>query len=193
MNIFNYVEFPHGIGLPKFSQNILTTSPKGNYSFRTKAKSLVGISTPFIYSAHSRQSILMTGFFMRTICTPLTASLEKLYQNYGGLVEGALARRFRVCGSTNLDQSITSRLVPLGDGYKKPYSEASIMLTTPTQKPFKLFTFAIGNRKRTHAQFKKIRSISTVARTEQHARNNLKGLRLTFVKCVPVQSQEVAA
>lgn len=188
MTIFNYAEISQGLGLPKESQTS-TFNP-------TKAKSLVGISTPFYYKAYRRQQFNVAGFFMRTICTRLffVSAFMRSRPNYGGLVE-AIARSavFLVSGSTNLDQSTTSRLVPLGSGFKNHYKEAAIMATTPTQKPFNVYTFAIGNPKRTLASFKHIRTISTAAQTERQARANLNGLRLTFIKCLPVNDQEVAA
>lgn len=196
MNKNKDANLSQGFGLPEKSQNILTRLPLGNYSTRTKAKSLVGIRTPFHQKAHSRQQFNLAGFFMRTISTLLfiVSAFMRSRQNYGGLVE-AIARSavFLLGGSSNLDQSTTSRFEPLGGGYKNYQKEAAIMATTPTQNPFKVFTFAIANRNRTHAEFKKVRTISTVARSEHHARNNLKGLRLTFIKCVPVNAQEVAA
>lgn len=193
MTILNYANLSQGIGLPEISQKILTSNDKSNYPYRTKAKPLVGIRTPFYTEAHSRQLINVAGFFMRTICTPLVISLGKFYQYYGGLVEGTPVRRSLCGGSSNLDQLTTSRFEPLGGDKLTPHKEAVIMTTTPTQAPFKLYTFAIGNKKRTHAKFKKIRTISTVARTEERARNNLKGLRIAFIKCVPVNTREVVA
>ncbi|WP_417859539.1 hypothetical protein [Xanthomarina gelatinilytica] len=190
-----YANLSQGFGLPEKSQNILTRLPLGNYSTRTKAKSLVGISTPFYTEAHRRQQFNLAGFFMRTISTFLfiVSAFMCSRPNNGGLVEATSVGRSLCGGSTNLDQSTTNRLVPLGGGFTKSHKEAAIMATTPTQNPFKVFTFAIGNRKRPHSEFNKLRTISTVARSEQRARNNLKGLRLTFIKCAPAKSQEVVA
>lgn len=195
MTIFNYANFSQGIGLPEISQNVLTSNDESNYSNRTKAKSLVGISTPRIQKAHRRQHFNLAGFFMRTICTSLVISLGKFYQYYGELVE-AIARSavFLLSGSTNLDQFATNlRLVPLGGDYKNHQKEAATMATTPNTKPSKIYTFAIGKPKALHATFKRIRTVSTLALSESQARANLSGLRLTLIKCVPVITQEVAA
>lgn len=189
-----HANLSQGFGLPEKSQNILTRLPLGNYSTRTKAKSLVGIGVPNYHKAHSRQ-LINAGFFMRTISTFLffVSAFMRSRPDYGGLVEGTSVRRFLMSGYANLDQSTTSKIGVFGGGFKSYHKEAAIMATTPIQNPFKVFTFAIGNRKRPHSEFNKLRTISTVARSEQRARNNLKGLRLTFIKCAPVKSQEVVA
>ncbi|EPW6724894.1 hypothetical protein ACWONS_003940 [Vibrio parahaemolyticus] len=184
MNISSHASYSQGFGLPEKWQKVLTAGKESNYSCRTKAKSLVGISTPFDTKAHRRQ--LFAGFFMCTICTPFKISLAKLHLNYGGLVEGASARRFLCSGSANLGQSTTSRLAPLGGGYKNHTKEAATMATTPTRNPSKIYTFAIGNPNALHASFKKARTISLVAQSEHQARAILSGLRLTFIKCLPV-------
>ncbi|WP_417883678.1 hypothetical protein [Vibrio rumoiensis] len=196
MNIFKYAIFSYGFDLPEFGQICLTQVNKNDYSVMALANSSAGIRTPFYQKAHRRQHFNLAGFFMRTISTRLffVSAFMRSRPNYGGLVE-AIARSaaFLLGGSSNLDQSTTSRFEPLGGGYKNYQKEASIMLTTPTPKPFNVYTFAIGNPKRTLASFKRIRTISTVAQTERQARANLKGLRLTFMKCLPSNAQEVAA
>ncbi|HCH01461.1 MAG TPA: hypothetical protein DEV85_06185 [Vibrio sp.] len=193
MRIFNYANYSQGLGLPEISQNILTKLLLDNYSNWTKAKSLVGIRTPFYHKAHRRQQFNIAGFFMRTISTPLVISLGKFYQYYGGLVEGTPVRRFLMSGSSNLDQLTTSRFEPLGGGLQNYHKEAVIMTTTPNTKPSKIYTFAIGKPQALHATFKRIRTVSTLAQSESQARANLSGLRLTLIKCVPVSAQEVAA
>lgn len=110
--------------------------------------------------------------------------------------EGASARRFRVCGSSNLDQSITSqRLEPLGDGYIKSYSEAVNMTTTPTQAvtTAMIYTFIVAGGVRALSDFKRIRTISTYAKREQEACHALLGLPLVFVSRTPSNAQKVAA
>lgn len=184
MNISSNASYSQGFGLPEKWQKVLTAGKRNHYSCRTKAKSLVGIRTPFYFKAHRRQ--LFAGFFMRTICTPLVISLAKLHLNYGGLVEGTPVRRFLEGGSSNLGQSTTSRFEPLGGGFKKSLKEAATMATTPTRKPSKIYTFAIGNPNALHASFKKARTVSLVAQSEHQARAILGGLRLTFIKCLPV-------
>ncbi|EKH9212308.1 ash family protein [Vibrio parahaemolyticus] len=184
MNISNNASYSQGLGLPEIWQKVLTAGKRNQYSCRTKAKSLVGISTPFDTKAHRRQHF--AGFFMRTICTSFVTSLAKLHLNYGGLIEGAKAHRFLCSGSTNLGQSTTNRLVPIGGGYKNHTKEAATMATTPTRKPSKIYTFAIGNPNALHASFKKARTVSLVAQSEHQARAILSGLRLTFIKCLPV-------
>ena len=182
-----YADYPQGLVLPKENHSGIFV--------RTKAKSLVGIGLPQYYSAHRRQLTISAGFFMRTICTHFCNSLGKLHLNYGGLVEGASARRFRVCGKTNLDQSTTSRLVSACGGYIKPYSEAVIMTTTPTQAVTSamIYTFIVAGGVRALSDFKRIRTISTHAKSEQEARHALLGLPLVFVSRTPSNAQEVAA
>ncbi|MBE4020777.1 hypothetical protein HJ130_18110 [Vibrio parahaemolyticus] len=110
--------------------------------------------------------------------------------------EGASVRRFRVCGSSNLDQSITSqRFEPLGDGYIKPYSKAVTMTTTPSQAitTAMIYTFIVAGGVRALFDFKRIRTISTYAQSEQKARHALLGLPLVFVSRTPSNAQEVAA
>ncbi|TVO36200.1 ash family protein [Vibrio algivorus] len=193
MKILNYANCSQGIGLPEKSQKNIEIVVKGNYSDPTKAKSLVGIGTPFNTEAHRRQQFNLAGFFMRTICTPFIISLAKLYPNYGGLIEGASARRSLCGGSSNLDQSTTNSLEPLGGGFKKSHKEAATMATTPTLEPSKIYTFAIGNPKALHADFNKNRTISLISQSEAQARATLSGLRLTFIKSLPVKSQEAIA
>jgi hypothetical protein len=164
------------------------------YSGLAVANSTAGISTPLNYSAHRRQ-LVIAGFFMRKICVHLSNALGILRLNYDGLDEAAKAGRFRVCGSTNLVQSITSqRLVPLGDGLK-PYSEAVIMTTTPTQAATAamIYTFLIAGGVRALSDFKRIRTISLVAQSERLAREQLNGLPLVFVSRTPNRVQGVAA
>lgn len=192
MTILNYANYSQGIGLPEISQNVLTSNDKSNYPNWTKAKSLVGISLSFYFKAHRRQ-LINAGFFMRTICTHFIISSAKLYQYYGGLVEGTSVRRFLEYGKANLDQFTTSELA-FSDGDKlKSLKEAATMATTPNTNPSKIYTFAIGKPKALHATFKRIRTVSTLALSESQARANLSGLRLTLIKCVPVITQEVAA
>ena len=184
---------PQGFGLPKFSHNRLTGLTECPYAYRIAAKSAIGIGLPQYYSAHRRQLIISAGFFMRTICTPACDSLGELHPNYGGLVEGASARRFRVCGKTNLDQSITSRLVSACGGYIKPYSEAVNMTTTPTQAvtTAMIYTFLIAGGCQKLSNLKRIRTISVSAYTEAQARKQLVGLPLVFISQSP--AMEVAA
>ena len=185
MNNYHHANLSQGLGLPKISLGVIF--------FNTKAKSLVGIRTPFDTEAHRRQHFNLAGFFMRTICTPFIISSAKLYQYYGELVEAALAGRSLCGGSSNLDQFTTSRFEPLGGDKLKSHKEAAPMATTPNSKPSKIYTFAIGKPKALHATFKRIRTVSTLALSESQARANLNGLRLTLIKCVPVITQEVAA
>ncbi len=138
--------------MPEKWQKVLTAGKRNHYSCRTKAKSLVGIRTPFKQQAHRRQLLLV---FMRTICTPLVISLAKLHLNYGGLVEGTPVRRFLLSGSSNLGQSTTSRFEPLGGGYKHHQQEAATM-ATPYPQTIKIYTFAIGNPNALHASFKRL-------------------------------------
>ena len=110
--------------------------------------------------------------------------------------EGASVRRFRVCGSSNLDQSITSqRLKPLGDGYKNHHKEAVTMTTTPSQAVTTdmIYTFIVAGGVRPLFDFKRIRTISTYAQSEQKARHALLGLPIVFVSRTPSNAQEVAA
>lgn len=196
MKILNYANCSQGIGLPEKSQKNIEIVVKGNYSNRAKAKSLVGICNPFYLKAHSRQQFNLAGFFMRTICALLFFQNLKMgsASNYGGLVEGTSVRRFLEYGIANLDQSTTSlRFATSGGGFKKSLKEAATMATTPTLKPSKIYTFAIGNPKALHATLKRIRTVSTLAHSEPQARANLSGLRLSFIKCTPVKSQEAAA
>ncbi len=189
-----HAEYPQGGALPKFIQSSLTDINKCVYSFCVAAKSVTGIGTPFYHKAHSRQ--LFAGFFMRTICTHFCNFLGKLHPNYGGLVEGASARRILMSGSSNLDQSITSqRLEPLGDGYKYHHKEAVTMTTTPTQAvtTAMIYTFAIAGGSRLLSDFKRIRTVSAFAKSEQEARHALLGLPLVFVCRTPAKAQEVAA
>ncbi len=174
--------------MPKFSHNRLTELVEYLYSCRAVAKSTVGIGLPKYYSAHRRQLTISAGFFMRTICTPACNSLGELHPNYGGLVEGVSARRFRVCGKTNLDQSITSRLVSACGGYIKPYSEAVAMTTTPTQAvtTAMIYTFLIAGGSQKLSKLKRIRTISVSAYTEAQARKQLLGLPLVFISQSPV-------
>lgn len=195
MTIFNYANSSQGICLSKFEVSQLTESNKSDYSYRTKAKSLVGICNPFYFKAHRRQ-LINAGFFMCTISTLLffVNAFMRSRPNYGGLVEGTSVRRFLEYGIANLDQSTTSlRFATSGGGFKKSLKEAAIMATTPNTKPSKIYTFAIGKPKALHATFKRIRTVSTLALSESQARANLSGLRLTLIKCVPVITQEVAA
>ncbi len=110
--------------------------------------------------------------------------------------EGASTRRFRVCGSSNLEQSITSqRLEPLGDGYKNHHKEAVTMTTTPSQAvtTAMIYTFIVAGGVRALFDFKRIRTISTNAQSEQKARHALLGLPLAFVSRTLSNAQEVAA
>ncbi|HIF6163000.1 TPA: hypothetical protein ACX3IN_004006 [Vibrio parahaemolyticus] len=184
MNISNNASYSQGFGLPEKWQKVLTAGKRNHYSCRTKAKSLVGISLSLNQKAHRRQ--LFAGFFMRTICTPFVTSLAKLHLNYGGLIEGTKVRRFLLSGKANLGQSTTSKLAFVCGGYKHHQKEAATMATTPTRKPSKIYTFAIGNPNALHASFKKARTVSLVAQSEHQARAILSGLRLTFIKCLPV-------
>lgn len=119
-----------------------------------------------------------------------TISIGILYLNYGGLDEAAerLAVFFGAVVPTLFSSPPVMRLVPHG-GDNKSSKEAVIMTTTPTQIIPKVYTFAINSRK--GAVNKKIRVISTCARTEAEARTNLIGLPLIFIKCLPVRLQEV--
>jgi hypothetical protein len=194
MNISMYADYPQGFGLPKFREIPLTVIFDSVYSGLAVAKSTAGIETPFYYSAHGRQ-LVIAGFFMRKICAHLSNALRILRLNYGGLDEAAKAGRFRVCGSLNLVQFITSqRLRPLGDGLK-PYSEAVIMTTTPTQAvtTAMIYTFLIAGGVRALSDFKRIRTISLLAQSERSAREQLNGLPLVFVSRTPNCSTEVAA
>ncbi len=125
---------------------------------------------------------------MRTICTSLVISLAKLHLNYGGLVEGASARRFLVYGSSNLGQSTTSqRLEPLGGGYTNHHKEAVVMTTTPTQAvtTAMIYTVNLAGGGRALSDFKRIRTVSLVAQSELLARQPLSGLSLVFKSRTP--------
>lgn len=177
------------------------------YDYPTKAKSLVGISLSFYLKAHRRQlPDHGTGFFMRTIRTPLfcvnALMRSRLFfvspflgsrLNYGGLDGSTSVRRFLESGKANPVQSTTSKLAFVCGGLKNYLKEAATMATTPTQATFKVFTFAIINRKRIYSRAKKIRTVSTLAQSERQARDNLQGLPLAFIKRTPAKAQEVAA
>ncbi|GLQ72704.1 BRO-N domain-containing protein [Vibrio penaeicida] len=82
------------------------------------AKSAIGICTPF-FTRRNDASFLMLVFY----CVN-SAHLSFIRSNYGGLDEGASARRFRVYGSANLVQLAAKRdLHLLGGDLVKSYSE----------------------------------------------------------------------
>lgn len=188
-----HAEYPQGGALPKFIQSSLTDINKCVYSFCVAAKSVTGIGLLNNPKAHSRQ--LFAGFFMRTICAHLCNFLGKLHQNYGGLIEGAKAHRNLGSGKTNLDQSTTHKIGLFGGGYKYYPKEAVTMTTTPTQAvtTAMIYTFAIAGGSRLLSDFKRIRTVSAFAKSEQEARHALSGLPLVFVCRTPVKAQEVAA
>ncbi|WP_217541035.1 ash family protein [Vibrio metschnikovii] len=188
-----YAVHPQGLALPKFVQSCLTEINKHGYAIDVTAKSVTGIGLPFHHKAHSRQ--LFAGFFMRTICARLCNSLGELHQNYGGLVEGASAHRFLMSGKTNLDQSTTHKIGLFGGGYKNHHKEAVAMTTIPTQAvtTAMIYTFAIAGGSRLLSDFKRIRTVSAFAKSEQEARHALLGLPLVFVCRTPTKAQEVAA
>lgn len=192
-----HAEHPQGGALPKFVQSCLTEINKCVYPFAVAAKSVTEISLSFYHKAHSRQHFDVAGFFMRTICAHLFFEFVKAYSylNYGGLVEGASARRFLMSGKANLDQSTTNKISLLGGGYKNHHKEAVIMTTTPTQAvtTAMIYTFAIAGGSRLLSDFKRIRTVSAFAKSEQEARHALLGLPLVFVCRTPAKAQEVAA
>lgn len=188
-----HVEYPQGGALPKFIQSSLTDINKCVYSFCVAAKSVTGIGLLFYHKAHSRQ--LFAGFFMRTICTHFCNFLGKLHSNYGGLIEGAKAHRFLMSGKTNLDQLTTHKIGLFGGGYKNHHKEAVIMTTTPTQAvtTAMIYTFAIAGGSRLLSDFKRIRTVSAFAKSEQEARHALLGLPIVFVSRTPSNRQEITA
>ncbi|CAM4182989.1 ash family protein [Vibrio neonatus] len=177
MNILNYAENPQGLGLPKESL--------GDRFINTKAKSLVGIGTPFNSKAHRRQHL--AGFFMRKISAHLYNSLAELYQNYGGLIEATSVGRFLAYGSSNLFQSTTSsRLEPLR-WWLKPTQGDGHMTTTPTQATPKtmIYTFLVARKRQKLSNLKRVRTVSVVAQSEPLARKQLDGMPLVFVRQSP--------
>lgn len=70
-------------------------------------------------------------------------------------------------------------------------SEAAIMATIPTLAVSKTYTFLIAPRSRRLATLRRLRTVSTVARTEAEARALLAGLPLVFLSRRP--TGEVAA
>lgn len=190
-----YAIHSQGFGLPKFSLSRLTVVIEYVYSLLAAAKSVAGISLLFYHKAHSRQHFDVAGFFMRTICTHFCNSLGELHQNYGGLVEGASARRFLMSGKANLDQSTTNKISLLGGGYKNHHKEAVIMTTTPTQAvtTAMIYTFIIAGGVRALSDFKRIRTVSLVAQSEPLARKQLSGMPLVFVSRTPSRSMGVTA
>ena len=87
----------------------LTDARIRGYAGYALAKSSAGISTP--QQRASRRS-LDSAFF-----TPVV---------YGGLIQGVSARRFSLCGSTNLSKPATLRLVPNGGGSQNYKEEATM-------------------------------------------------------------------
>ncbi|BCL69840.1 hypothetical protein TUMSATVNIG1_17950 [Vibrio nigripulchritudo] len=82
------------------------------------AKSAIGIGTP-LFTRRNDASFVMLVFY----CVN-SAHLLFIRLNYGGLDEGASARRFRVCGSSNLVQLAANRdWNLLGGDLAKSYSE----------------------------------------------------------------------
>lgn len=69
------------------------------------------------------------------------------------------------------------------------------MTTTPTQAvtTAMIYTFIVAGGVRALSDFKRIRTVSTYAQSEQEARHALLGLPLVFVCRTPVKAQEVAA
>ncbi|MFV0574824.1 MAG: hypothetical protein ACK5NC_05335 [Vibrio sp.] len=56
-----------------------------------------------------------------------------------------------------------------------------------------IYTFLIANGSKPLTAITRPRFVSTCAPNEQQARDYLKGLPLTFIKCLPVNTQEVTA
>lgn len=187
-----YAASSQGRALPEFGLCELTGFIESVYPPRAIAKSVAGIGLPKNYLAHRRQ--LTAGFFMRTICTHLifADAIMRWLPYYGGLVEGASARRFRVGGKANLDQSTTHKIGLFGGGCTEPYSEAVVMTTTPTQavSTAMIYTFLIAGGVHTLSGFKRLRTISVVAPSEIRDRKQLTGLPLVFISRTPNRTRE---
>lgn len=163
--------------------------------FPATAKSVaeIGVSETSTEPTHAPIAWFFVGTrspFLGALLTYLVGGACRVMAVRARAPQGALGSV--VTSYANLVRAATSwRLASSGGRENLITTEAAIMATIPTLAVSKTYTFLIAPRSRRLATLRRIRTVSTTARTEAEARAHLSGLPLVFISRRPVG--EVAA